>query len=540
MDPSLGRSAARCSLGASSTVLLLLRLDYAVGLEAGAGAHHSNHMRVRRDEETGNDTGCVGPASDEFPPGFFTPEEQREGGVLIYILIALYLLLAIAIVCDYYFLPSLELISDRLGLTMDVAGATFMAAGSSAPEMVTAFLGVFVTKGDIGVSTIVGSAVYNLLGICAICCLFSPSASPLSHWPLLRDSLAYAVSVAVLIGCIHDGKVHWYEALSLVSVYAAYVVVLRFDARLHRAFTRGCLCLRPAGQHRRRRQPGNGPEARPLVGGGEERGDAAGEDHGGGTSRRSSTGVNDFLHGRTRSDSGVILRDGSDYSRLTLSLHGLTSLEDEEPMGLLHVPQGDGRRVLWVLSLPVLLLLTLTVPDCRARSMRRFFPVTFFMAAVWISALTYLLVWMVTVTGETLGIPDTVMGLTLLAIGTSLPDTITSLLVAREGKADMAMSNIVGSNVFDMLCLGLPWLLLTAFVSPSGPAHVSSAGLVYSASSLLISLALLLACVHAARWRLSRPLGAACLAAYLVFVAVAVLHEVGVLGGDPAARVCGK
>uniref|UniRef100_A0AAQ4PLA0 Solute carrier family 24 member 5 n=1 Tax=Gasterosteus aculeatus aculeatus TaxID=481459 RepID=A0AAQ4PLA0_GASAC len=61
-----------------------------------------------------------------------------------------------------------------LGLSQDVAGATFMAAGSSAPELVTAFLGVFVTKGDIGVSTIVGSAVYNLLGICAACGLLAP------------------------------------------------------------------------------------------------------------------------------------------------------------------------------------------------------------------------------------------------------------------------------------------------------------------------------------------------------------------------------
>ncbi|XP_078737115.1 sodium/potassium/calcium exchanger 5 isoform X2 [Lampetra fluviatilis] len=311
MDPSLGSSAARCILGASSTLLLLLRLDYAVGHEAGTGAHHSNHMRVRRDDETGNDTGCVGPASDEFPPGFFTPEEQREGGVLIYIIIALYLLLAIAIVCDYYFLPSLELISDRLGLTLDVAGATFMAAGSSAPEMVTAFLGVFVTKGDIGVSTIVGSAVYNLLGICAICCLLSPSASPLSHWPLLRDSLAYAVSVAVLIGCIHDGKVHWYEALSLVSVYAIYVVALHFDARLRRAFTRVCLCLRPVGGQRgHRHQPGHDPETQPLVGV-----DAAGEERSGGTSRRSSTGVNDFLHGRARADGSAARAPGRRATR---------------------------------------------------------------------------------------------------------------------------------------------------------------------------------------------------------------------------------
>lgn len=79
-----------------------------------------------------------------------------------------------------------------------------MAAGSSAPELVTAFLGkycslyflltqcdflifkssntylaitlligVFITKGDIGISTILGSAMYNLLGICAACGLLS-------------------------------------------------------------------------------------------------------------------------------------------------------------------------------------------------------------------------------------------------------------------------------------------------------------------------------------------------------------------------------
>lgn len=36
--------------------------------------------------------------------------------------------------------------------------------------------------------------------------------------------------------------------------------------------------------------------------------------------------------------------------------------------------------------------------------------------------------------GETLGIPDTVMGLTLLAAGTSIPDTVASVMVAREGK----------------------------------------------------------------------------------------------------------
>ena len=60
-----------------------------------------------------------------------------------------------AIVCDDFFVPSLEVISERLELSEDVAGATFMAAGSSAPELFTSIAGVTV-ESDVGVGTIVG------------------------------------------------------------------------------------------------------------------------------------------------------------------------------------------------------------------------------------------------------------------------------------------------------------------------------------------------------------------------------------------------
>ncbi len=45
-------------------------------------------------------------------------------------------------------------------------------------------------------------------------------------------------------------------------------------------------------------------------------------------------------------------------------------------------------------------------------------------------------------TGETLGIPDTVMGLTLLAAGTSIPDTVASVMVAREGQSHILSASI--------------------------------------------------------------------------------------------------
>ena len=48
---------------------------------------------------------------------------------------------AVAIVCDDYFVPCLEIICDKLGLQTDVAGATFMALGSSAPELFASVIG---------------------------------------------------------------------------------------------------------------------------------------------------------------------------------------------------------------------------------------------------------------------------------------------------------------------------------------------------------------------------------------------------------------
>jgi Ca2+/Na+ antiporter len=58
---------------------------------------------------------------------------------------------------------------------------------------------------------------------------------------------------------------------------------------------------------------------------------------------------------------------------------------------------------------------------------------------------------MITLIGYTFKIPDSVMGLTFLAIGTSVPEVFSSLIVSRQGKGSMAVSNSIGSNTFDIL-----------------------------------------------------------------------------------------
>ena len=72
--------------------------------------------------------------------------------------------------------------------------------------------------------------------------------------------------------------------------------------------------------------------------------------------------------------------------------------------------------------------------------------------------------------------PQPVMGIVVLAVGTSIPDALGSMIVARQGEADMAIANAVGSNVFDILLgLGLPWFL--SYFVHDAPTSVDVAGI---------------------------------------------------------------
>lgn len=101
---------------------------------------------------------CTPEAYLEFPKDLVGNKWRSRGLVIIHICVACYMFYSLAVVCERYFMPALEEFSQRLQLSEDVAGATLMSAGSSAPELFAALLGVFVAKGDVGTGTIVGSA----------------------------------------------------------------------------------------------------------------------------------------------------------------------------------------------------------------------------------------------------------------------------------------------------------------------------------------------------------------------------------------------
>merc|ERR1719191_507523 len=145
-----------------------------------------------------------------------------------------YMFWGLAIVCDDYFVTSLEDISEALKLSSDVAGATFMAAGSSAPELFTSLMGVFAVKNDVGIGTIVGSAVFNLCCIIGGTALFTPVVLKIDWKPITRDTLFYGISIAAMIYVLKDGLVTMPEAAALIACYCLYVLFMVYNPQVMR------------------------------------------------------------------------------------------------------------------------------------------------------------------------------------------------------------------------------------------------------------------------------------------------------------------
>ena len=114
------------------------------------------------------------------------------------------------------------------------------------------------------------------------------------------------------------------------------------------------------------------------------------------------------------------------------------------------------------------------------------------------------------------GISEAVIGLTIVAVGTSLPELAASISAARRGQSDIALGNIVGSNIFNALGI----LGVTALVQPFS----AGAGLAVLDLFVMIAAALVLIAVALSGWRIDRREGAMLLtgyAAYLMWLALA-------------------
>jgi K+-dependent Na+/Ca+ exchanger-like protein len=345
--------------------------------------------------------------------------------ILGYGLILLLCFVLLARIVDLFFIASLDKISKDLHLSSDAAGATLMAVGSSAPELFVALFAV-LKPGEhqaIGIGSIVGSAIFNLLIIVGVAAFVSKKHTKLTWQPIIRDLFFYTVTVALLVWFIWDKTFTITEAIAFLGVYVLYVLAVVFWRKI------------------------------------------------------------------------------LPYSDMPYS-------EDTE-----STQENQNSFVRWVINNVIKRidkLLQFLFP-----SPKRYYLV-FSISIVLIAAISYILVEVAVVSAHILDIPEAIIALTVLAVGTSIPDLFSSAIVAKQGRGDMAVSNAIGSNIFDILVgLGLPFLIVMlgsgGVISAGGDLFVSS--IILFASVIILFLLLLIS-----KWKMGKIMGVLLITMYFIYL----------------------
>ena len=531
-----------------------------------------------RDTDIGSMRHLLEEESEElknYPTDAFTKDERKNGAIIFHVMGSMYMFAALAIICDEFFVPSLEVISEKLDLEDDVAGATFMAAGGSAPELATSFIGTFINESNVGFGTIVGSAVFNILFVIGACAMVSPGAVQLTWWPLFRDSAFYSLGLAVLIACFIDRNITWYEALILFLVYIVYVTFMKYN-RAAEAGVRRCFVGDGEDAEDEKKdvemaaldQKGEGGASETKLGDKDEDKEeprmhfgihkflSSQRDSLGGPPKRVNARrgwkilkikIMDKIRKRKQKMADVVLMAMADPKTASTENfrddENLVDKEDKstdagegkgsgsdgddeesEPMDL-EWPSTTGKRISYVILAPLTFLLYYTIPDVRRKEREGFYAVSFGLSIFYIGFFSYFMVWWITLIGDTTGIPSEIMGLTVLAIGTSVPDLLESIIVAKQGRADMAVSSSIGSNIFDItIGLPIPWFLYTVIKGRS--IEVGTDGLFVSVVLLFAMLISCISTIALSGWKMSKTLGFIFFVLWLVFVGISIGVEV--------------
>lgn len=338
------------------------------------------------------------------------------------LLISFYLL---ARVCDEYFIGSLDKITKKLKLSSDAAGATLMAIGSSAPELFVAILAL-LKPGDhaaIGIGTIVGSALFNILVIIGAAAIVRKAV--LSWQPVIRDTLFYSISIIILLFVFRDGQIVLHEAIIFVIIYIIYIIAVINWKKLF-----------------------------PYKN-------------------------NDIIQ----------------------------KVENK-----IKESKGKGWKKI---AKPLDLLLDKLFP-----SSKHYYFVFLISIAV-IAGLSWILVESAIGISHILGIPEVIIALTILAAGTSIPDLISSVIVAKQGRGGMAISNAIGSNIFDILiCLGVPWVLILSLSKST--ISVSTANIFSSLILLFATVFVIFFLLLAHKWKIGRRAGYFLIGLYVAYLVWAI------------------
>ncbi|XP_034172551.1 sodium/potassium/calcium exchanger 4 isoform X1 [Osmia lignaria lignaria] len=441
---------------------------------------------------------CTDRSIHDFPADLFTDEQRRQGAVVLHAFFGFYCFVLTAFICHDYLLPSVELICTNMNISTDVAGATFLAMASSFPEMFVNVVGTFLTESDLGAGTVVGSAVFDTFATPACGALTALCAISLEWRVLTRDCTMYVISVGTLVLIMWDQRIVWYEAVSLLVLFFAYLVLLFAGKSIL-----GCYRETSCSSSKKKRFDIDGNNSTP---------------------NESYKSQNDSVvnHPEKRKDGGNEAENGGEGSLEKLA-------EPSEAASPFVWPEERSltKKCWFLFCWPLKFLLFATIPDCRTERLMKWYPLTFVMCVIWIGLSSYFVSWMMTVVGDTAGIPDSIMGITFLAAGGNIPEMASIVILARQGDGNMAMSNTLGANILDiLLCLGLPWTIKCLMSGKD--VEIVSGALSYSVLSIVICIIALYAVIAFFGFKLNKKVGLICLLLYTIFLVFAILVEMNV------------
>ncbi len=343
--------------------------------------------------------------------------------LMMHIVILLATFYILSIICDKYFVKSLEILAEKLKMNSEVAGATLMAVGSSAPELFTSLFAVFksVESLSLGAGTIVGSALFNILVIIGISSFYMTNKQKLSWQPVIRDMVFYSFAIGLLLFFFWDGQIFLWEGFVLVSVYGVYVFVVKNWAKW-------------------------------------------------------------LKYEVPKFDEEFDVDENKEDSFLTKMFCSVTDI---------------------------------IVPDPEKKYL------TSFLVSIVIIALTsYFMVESAVHVATILNIPGAIIGLTILAVGTSVPDLISSIIVAKKGKADMAVSNAVGSNVFDIFIgLGFVYVVYFLIINPDATSvPIDTNNLMSGVFLLFGTVVALILLLMMQKWKLGKYSGSLLISMYVIYI----------------------
>lgn len=533
------------------------------------------------------------------------------GGVVLMALIVMYTFKVLGSICDGHLTTVVQTIVDKLGIPADVAGATFMAMASSAPEVFLTLISTFLMPSSAGVSCIAGSALFNLLIIVGVLPLVSSTGPLKINWfCTYRDCIYYGLSIIELsIFCL-DGKITWWESLILVLTYLTYVIffaffnaswmeyygldlendiqgsreyngqVVRypqlcrmlskeklsekelqgrwadlkqvdwmsevdldtfFKARMLKYFESDDSVDTPTtsttepdpeviGLHSVVLPIDMGSEKKIVYDMTPEKKIAfklddkvVDQDDSDAPQRMETKGkisdlqikVNDLntrIQKYQRSHAFAAVAMQTLEKRRSAYEQSLKVLKDE-----IDSTESEEEKGFFTRNDPGLILINKTIPPYNYTA------ICFVVVLLWVAFGTFMMSDSASRFGCTTSIPPFMMGLVFLAGGTSVPDLVASIAVAREGFADMAAANAIGGNTFkNFIGLGVPWLASALY---QGPTEVPAGEFIEVCALMAITLVFYVACVRINGWVLNRMIGTWMMIVYSLSILYCVIRH---------------